>query len=139
MWSCPCVCLGSRRGCTQNDITDAVLWAVAQGIADKERVAITGISFGGFCTLAGITFTPGRFVQARNSCMHIYISRGRRRHMHCGKQLLNGAGTVLAELYKCAAELVAPAQMFTVTTTIVPYWYVDVDGVGNEHVTNSRQ
>ena len=46
-------------GWKQNDITDSVYWAIAEGYADKERVGITGISFGGFCTLAGITFTPG--------------------------------------------------------------------------------
>lgn len=44
----------------QNDITDAVQWAVSEGIVDKARVAISGISFGGYCTLAGATFTPGR-------------------------------------------------------------------------------
>jgi dipeptidyl aminopeptidase/acylaminoacyl peptidase len=43
----------------QNDITDSVYWAITEGYADKERIGITGISFGGFCTLAGITFTPG--------------------------------------------------------------------------------
>lgn len=68
----------------QDDITDSVHWAIAEGYADKDRVGITGISFGGFCTLAGITFTP--------------------------------------ELYKCAAELVGPSQLFTVTSQIVPYW-----------------
>jgi len=36
-----------------------VHWAIAEGYADKDRIGITGISFGGFCTLAGITFTPG--------------------------------------------------------------------------------
>lgn len=45
----------------QNDITDAVLWAVSEGIVDKERVAISGISFGGYCTLAGATFTPDMY------------------------------------------------------------------------------
>jgi len=27
-----------------------------------------------------------------------------------------------AELYKCAADLVGPSQLFTVTTKIVSYW-----------------
>lgn len=42
----------------QDDITDGVKWLVDQGIADPKRVAIYGGSYGGYATLAGITFTP---------------------------------------------------------------------------------
>ncbi len=42
----------------QNDITDGVNWLVEQGIADNERIAIYGGSYGGYATLAGLTFTP---------------------------------------------------------------------------------
>lgn len=42
----------------QNDLTDAVKWAVAEGIADEKRVCIYGGSYGGYATMAGMTFTP---------------------------------------------------------------------------------
>jgi dipeptidyl aminopeptidase/acylaminoacyl peptidase len=42
----------------QDDLTDAVQWAIAQGIADPGRVAICGASYGGYAALAGVTFTP---------------------------------------------------------------------------------
>jgi dipeptidyl aminopeptidase/acylaminoacyl peptidase len=42
----------------QNDLTDAVAYAIAQGWADPERVAIFGGSYGGYAALAGVTFTP---------------------------------------------------------------------------------
>jgi dipeptidyl aminopeptidase/acylaminoacyl peptidase len=42
----------------QDDLTDAVKWAVAKGIADPKRVAIMGGSYGGYATLAGAAFTP---------------------------------------------------------------------------------
>ncbi|WP_229130290.1 S9 family peptidase [Ancylomarina sp. 16SWW S1-10-2] len=42
----------------QDDITDAVQWAIDQGIADKDRIAIYGGSYGGYATLAGLAFTP---------------------------------------------------------------------------------
>jgi dipeptidyl aminopeptidase/acylaminoacyl peptidase len=42
----------------QDDLTDAVKWAVAQGVADPKRVAIYGASYGGYATLAGVTLTP---------------------------------------------------------------------------------
>lgn len=42
----------------QNDVTDGVAWAVAQGIADSKRIGIMGGSYGGYCALAGATFTP---------------------------------------------------------------------------------
>lgn len=42
----------------QDDITDGVNWLIEQGIADPERIAIYGGSYGGYATLAGLTFTP---------------------------------------------------------------------------------
>ncbi|ACB73995.1 S9 family peptidase [Opitutus terrae] len=42
----------------QDDITNAVKWAIAEGIADPKRVAIYGASYGGFATMAGLAFTP---------------------------------------------------------------------------------
>jgi len=42
----------------QDDLTDSVKWAVAQGIADPKRVAIDGVSYGGYAALAGAAFTP---------------------------------------------------------------------------------
>ena len=48
-------------GAVQADQIDAVRWAIAAGIADGRRVAIFGGSFGGYSTLAGLTFTPEVF------------------------------------------------------------------------------
>lgn len=42
----------------QDDISDGVAWLVKQRIADPKRVAIYGASYGGYATLAGLTFTP---------------------------------------------------------------------------------
>jgi dipeptidyl aminopeptidase/acylaminoacyl peptidase len=42
----------------QDDVTDGARWAIEQGIADPERIAIYGGSYGGYATLAGITKTP---------------------------------------------------------------------------------
>ena len=42
----------------QNDITDGVQWLIDDGIADPDRIAIYGGSYGGYATLAGVTFTP---------------------------------------------------------------------------------
>lgn len=42
----------------QDDITDGVHWLVRQGIADPKRVGLSGGSYGGYATLAGLTFTP---------------------------------------------------------------------------------
>jgi len=42
----------------QNDLSDAVRWAIDQGIADPQRVCIYGASYGGYATMAGLTFTP---------------------------------------------------------------------------------
>ena len=42
----------------QDDITWGVKHLVAEGIVDKDRVAIMGGSYGGYATLAGLAFTP---------------------------------------------------------------------------------
>ena len=48
----------------QDDITDGVQWLIKQGIADPKRVAIYGGSYGGYATLAGVTFTPELYAAA---------------------------------------------------------------------------
>lgn len=42
----------------QDDITWGVNYLIEQGIADKDKVAIMGGSYGGYATLAGLAFTP---------------------------------------------------------------------------------
>lgn len=45
-------------GLMQDDITWGVKHLVSQGIVDPKRVGIMGGSYGGYATLAGVTFTP---------------------------------------------------------------------------------
>lgn len=45
----------------QDDLVDAVGWAVAKGITTRDKVAISGGSYGGYATLAGLAFTPDTF------------------------------------------------------------------------------
>ncbi len=42
----------------QHDITDGVNWLIKSEIADPDRIAIYGASYGGYAVLAGLTFTP---------------------------------------------------------------------------------
>ena len=44
-----------------DDLLDAVDWAVRNGITTRDKVAIMGGSYGGYATLAGMTFTPTTF------------------------------------------------------------------------------
>jgi len=48
----------------QDDITWGVKYMVAEGIADPKRVGILGGSYGGYATLAGVTFTPDVYAAA---------------------------------------------------------------------------
>jgi dipeptidyl aminopeptidase/acylaminoacyl peptidase len=54
---------GDRQwaGAMHQDLIDAKNWAVAQGIADPKKVAIMGGSYGGYATLAAVTFSPDAF------------------------------------------------------------------------------
>jgi dipeptidyl aminopeptidase/acylaminoacyl peptidase len=48
-------------GKMHDDLIDAVDWAVEEGIAVPDKIAIMGGSYGGYATLVGLTFTPDRF------------------------------------------------------------------------------
>ena len=48
----------------QDDITWGVKHLIAEGIADPKRVGIMGGSYGGYATLAGVTFTPDLYSAA---------------------------------------------------------------------------
>jgi dipeptidyl aminopeptidase/acylaminoacyl peptidase len=48
----------------QDDISDGVQWLIRQGVADPKRIAIYGGSYGGYATLAGVTFTPDLYAAA---------------------------------------------------------------------------
>ncbi len=45
----------------QNDLADAARWAIAQGVADPQRICIMGASYGGYATLMGLVNDPGLF------------------------------------------------------------------------------
>ena len=48
----------------QDDVTWGVKYLVAEGIADPKKVGILGGSYGGYATLAGVTFTPDVYAAA---------------------------------------------------------------------------
>ncbi|MFQ5704875.1 MAG: S9 family peptidase [Gemmatimonadales bacterium] len=48
-------------GRMHDDLVDAVRWATDRGIADPDRIAIYGGSYGGYAALVGATFTPELF------------------------------------------------------------------------------
>ncbi|HEX7130304.1 MAG TPA: prolyl oligopeptidase family serine peptidase, partial [Rhodanobacteraceae bacterium] len=45
-------------GKMQDDVTDATRWAIAQGIADPNRICIYGGSYGGYAALEGAVKEP---------------------------------------------------------------------------------
>lgn len=78
----------------QDDVTDTTLWAVEQGIADKNRICLYGGSYGGYATLQGLVREPDLYkcgigyvgvydLETLRSCGDI-ATRG-----HYGKAFLN--------------------------------------------------
>lgn len=45
----------------QDDLDDAMDWAVAQGVADKDRVCVVGGSYGGYAALWAVLRNPERY------------------------------------------------------------------------------
>jgi len=54
-WECSFKQWGRKM---QDDISEGVQWLIDEGIADANKVAIYGGSYGGYATLAGLAFTP---------------------------------------------------------------------------------
>lgn len=48
-------------GKMHDDLIDAVNWAIEEKIADPQKIAIVGGSYGGYASLVGLTFTPDTF------------------------------------------------------------------------------
>jgi dipeptidyl aminopeptidase/acylaminoacyl peptidase len=48
----------------QEDLTWGVKYLISEGIADPKRIGIMGGSYGGYATLAGVTFTPDLYAAA---------------------------------------------------------------------------
>src|SRR3546814_15725435 len=44
-----------------DDLLDGVKWAIDKGVTAKDRVAVMGLSYGGYSTLVGLSFTPDTF------------------------------------------------------------------------------
>lgn len=49
---------GEWGGKMQDDLTDATLWAIEKGLADKDRICIHGISYGGYAAMHGVVKEP---------------------------------------------------------------------------------
>lgn len=54
---------GNREwgGRMQEDLLDALQWAVTNGVAQRDHVAIVGAGYGGFAALTGLASTPDQF------------------------------------------------------------------------------
>jgi dipeptidyl aminopeptidase/acylaminoacyl peptidase len=69
---------------TDDDVTDAVKWAIREGIADPKRIGVIGGSFGGYSVLRALTLHP--------------------------------------DLYACGVDIVGPADLATLMSSIPDYW-----------------
>src|SRR3546814_967761 len=49
-----------------DDLLDGVKWAIDKGVTAKDRVAVMGLSYGGYSTLVGLSFTPDTFQCGRS-------------------------------------------------------------------------
>ena len=60
---------GARREFARkmhDDLIDGVNWLIERGVADPEKIAIFGRSYGGYATMVGLTFTPEVFAAGIN-------------------------------------------------------------------------
>lgn len=79
----------------QDDLTDATLWMVEQGIADKNRMCISGASYGGYASLMGVVKEPDLYKCAVSyvgvSDLPLMYSKGDIQRRDSGKSYLKEA------------------------------------------------
>ena len=78
----------------QDDLTDAVLWAIEQGYTKHGKVCIYGASYGGYATLMGLVKTPELFNCGINyvgvsDLKNLYVDIKRRNSVSGQDQTLN--------------------------------------------------
>ncbi|MCB1066818.1 MAG: S9 family peptidase, partial [Simkania sp.] len=59
---------GEWGGKAQDDLIDAANWCIKEKIADPEKIALFGGSYGGYAALAGLAFTPDYFACCVAAC-----------------------------------------------------------------------
>ncbi len=59
---------GEWGGKMQNDLLDAVRWSTENGIADPDRIAILGLSYGGYATLSALAGSEDIFACGVDIC-----------------------------------------------------------------------
>lgn len=89
----------------QDDVTDATLWAIEEGIADPSRICIAGGSYGGYAALMGVVREPALY-QCAAGYIGVYDlptmhTRGDVQRIGSGATFLRdwlGEGPMLAEV-----------------------------------------
>jgi dipeptidyl aminopeptidase/acylaminoacyl peptidase len=87
----------------QNDITDAVKWAIGYGVADRNRICIYGASYGAYAALTGVFREPDMFQCAVGMAgvydLPLMFDRGDIKELKSGVRYLNDVlGTDQADL-----------------------------------------
>jgi len=88
----------------QDDVTDATLWAIEQGFADKNRICIYGFSYGGYAALMGAVKEPDLYKCAAPSAgvydISLFQRFGRIQRSDFGEDFLKKAWGDSDEFYE---------------------------------------
>ena len=117
---------GAREwgGKMQDDLTDAVQWAIQQKIADPKRICIAGASYGAYAAMMGLALTPELFkcgvgyvgvydlakMVADDSRTNRSSSTWLREWVGEGDALRSASATVVADRIKAPVLLVAGGE-----------------------------
>ncbi len=96
-------------GRMQDDLADATRWAIAEGIADPQRICIYGASYGGYAALMGVAREPDLY---RCAVGYVGVYDLERMHRETSRQSRSGrtwAGEWLGDRGTLAAR--SPSQL----------------------------
>lgn len=107
-------------GKMQDDISDGVAWLIEEGIADPERIAIYGGSYGGYATLAGVCFTPDLYACAIDYVGVSNLFTFMKTIPPYWKPYLDMMHEMVGDPVKDSAAMVAASPVFHVDKIIAP-------------------
>jgi dipeptidyl aminopeptidase/acylaminoacyl peptidase len=96
----------------QDDLTDAVAWAVRKKIADPKRVGIMGASYGGYAALAGAAFTPDYHQNKEQSEISAVPMTSKKTDRSIGTP----------GLFKCAVDQFGPSDLAALIRAMPAFW-----------------
>ena len=122
----------------QDDVTDATLWAIQEGLAERGQICIYGASYGGYSVLSGITREPDLY-DCAFAFVGVYDLELMKKRGNIPERLVWGSAYLDAALGTDQEQLYARSPVNFVSKIKTPLYLVHGQLDKQAHVDNYYQ